>query len=75
MFRVRTKRCQNRQSSGPRGEECLPVALKVILQLRSVPSSLARKEFALILRVVGKRGRKPTLAGDKVEPYFSLPNH
>lgn len=57
-----------------RGEKCLPIALKIILLPTKEYSLLARKEFALIQRVVGRRGRKPIRA-DEIEPSFSLPNH
>lgn len=60
MLYVRTKHYQNRGSNpGPRGEECLPIALKVVLPIEEC--LLARKEFALILKVGGKEREKTHL--------------
>lgn len=74
MLQVRTKRCQNRgRNLGPRGGECLPIALEVaLLPIKKCRLPAQRKELALILRVV-RRGRNPSLADDKIEPAFSLP--
>lgn len=53
----------------PGAEQCLSVALKVPLPVQERRLRVWNK-FTLILRLVGRRGRKPTWADDTIEPAF-----